>query len=230
MNHIIIRYDELSHHGIKGQKWGVRRFQNEDMSLTPAGKKRYAKADKFDAKKERHISKIETSKTRLGKSFHNSMAYYNQIKASTKRDIATAKGIGEKLGARLGQGKVASIMDASEDFYTRQKDYRKTKLGKHLSSVHEYNAHNYGKAAEKTYQSKGLMNKGSNYVKSLTTTKVKSIVGRHTRSGEVIANAIISNMTNGKVNITALMDVGYLGVKAGQKIAEGTKKKQSVNA
>ena len=32
----------LSHHGIKGQKWGVRRFQNADGSLTVAGKKRYS--------------------------------------------------------------------------------------------------------------------------------------------------------------------------------------------
>ena len=33
--------DNLQHHGIKGQKWGVRRFQKKDGSLTPAGKKRY---------------------------------------------------------------------------------------------------------------------------------------------------------------------------------------------
>lgn len=32
---------QLFHHGIKGQKWGVRRFQNEDGSLTEEGKKRY---------------------------------------------------------------------------------------------------------------------------------------------------------------------------------------------
>lgn len=31
----------IAHHGIKGQKWGVRRFQNEDGSLTKAGKERY---------------------------------------------------------------------------------------------------------------------------------------------------------------------------------------------
>lgn len=34
---------ELYHHGIKGQKWGVRRYQNADGSLTPAGQKRYEK-------------------------------------------------------------------------------------------------------------------------------------------------------------------------------------------
>ena len=33
--------DEIYHHGIKGQKWYIRRFQNEDGSLTPAGRERY---------------------------------------------------------------------------------------------------------------------------------------------------------------------------------------------
>ena len=33
--------DELSHFGIKGQKWGTRRFQNEDGSLTVEGRERY---------------------------------------------------------------------------------------------------------------------------------------------------------------------------------------------
>lgn len=33
--------NELFHHGIKGQKWGVRRYQNADGSLTPEGMKRY---------------------------------------------------------------------------------------------------------------------------------------------------------------------------------------------
>ena len=32
----------LIHHGIKGQKWGVRRFQNKDGSLTSVGRKRYS--------------------------------------------------------------------------------------------------------------------------------------------------------------------------------------------
>ena len=39
----VILNDELYHHGIKGQKWGVRRFQNPDGTRTAAGKQRYVK-------------------------------------------------------------------------------------------------------------------------------------------------------------------------------------------
>lgn len=38
----VIANDELYHHGIKGQKWGIRRYQNEDGSLTPEGLARYS--------------------------------------------------------------------------------------------------------------------------------------------------------------------------------------------
>ena len=47
---MLVSGDELRHHGIKGQRWGVRRFQEEDGSLTPAGKERYA--DDLDSNKK----------------------------------------------------------------------------------------------------------------------------------------------------------------------------------
>lgn len=44
--------DELKHYGIKGMKWGVRRFQNSDGSLTADGKKRYSGDNLKDIQKQ----------------------------------------------------------------------------------------------------------------------------------------------------------------------------------
>ena len=49
----------LAHHGIKGQKWGIRRFQNTDGSLTPEGKERYTDGSD-DANGKKDLSGLET--------------------------------------------------------------------------------------------------------------------------------------------------------------------------
>lgn len=48
----------IQHHGTKGMKWGIRRFQNKDGSLTPAGKRRRAKTENYhDDYKKAHDKK-----------------------------------------------------------------------------------------------------------------------------------------------------------------------------
>ena len=42
----IIQNEDLYHHGIKGQKWGIRRYQYKDGTLTPLGRKRLEKLTK----------------------------------------------------------------------------------------------------------------------------------------------------------------------------------------
>lgn len=56
MEYKIYRSDELTHHGIKGMRWGIRRFQRKDGSLTPAGEKRL-KAERKALSKEAAILK-----------------------------------------------------------------------------------------------------------------------------------------------------------------------------
>lgn len=53
MNNYVVVYsdDYLAHHGILGMKWGVRRYQNEDGTLTAAGKKRYESREKIIKKR-----------------------------------------------------------------------------------------------------------------------------------------------------------------------------------
>lgn len=51
MNDFLNTY-ELYHHGIVGQKWGVRRYQYQDGSLTAEGKQRYSRGDVHRIKRE----------------------------------------------------------------------------------------------------------------------------------------------------------------------------------
>ena len=68
----MINYEEeyLAHHGTKGQRWGVRRFQNSDGSLTAAGKLRYSVSNggrsiskKVDPKSAAKLKKRQAKET-----------------------------------------------------------------------------------------------------------------------------------------------------------------------
>lgn len=56
--------DVLEHHGIKGQKWGVRRYQNDDGSLTSLGKKRLAKGGVEKTPKRKSVKDMNASELR----------------------------------------------------------------------------------------------------------------------------------------------------------------------
>ena len=60
---------ELYHHGIKGQKWGVRRYQNDDGTLTSAGRQRYGNnlSTNYEMGKQDLLRKLGTGDWAFGK-------------------------------------------------------------------------------------------------------------------------------------------------------------------
>lgn len=106
----------LQHHGIKGQKWGVRRFQNTDGSLTAEGKKRYSVSDYQQA-----IDKTKTA----GKIVNEAKTLNNTVKKL--KDPAAERRI-RKSAAEMSDIELQKRVQRlnMEDNYTRMMLHRES--------------------------------------------------------------------------------------------------------
>lgn len=106
--------DYLMHHGILGMHWGVRRYQNEDGTLTAAGKRRKARMDEKSMKKDvkwakRHEKSIMKQATKRTKS---DMRKYEK---GELRDLvkATKAGKDSRTYMNAYNRKLASLMNTA---------------------------------------------------------------------------------------------------------------------
>lgn len=87
--------NSLAHHGILGQKWGIRRFQNRDGSLTAEGAKRYGREESSFNERDSGDRSYETKRyeRKAGPSERRGAGDYteNDMKAAVKKMLGNCK-------------------------------------------------------------------------------------------------------------------------------------------
>ena len=116
---------ELYHHGIKGQRWGVRRFQNEDGSLTPAGYEHYygesAKQKKEYLKTRDRINSGKATPEDLAKLSGNT--YINDLDSSI---VSVGYKFSNNSMSALGTTKLKELDEANKIFTDQEGNQRVT--------------------------------------------------------------------------------------------------------
>ena len=160
----------LAHHGVKGQRWGVRRFQNPDGSLTEKGKRRMktlqGKSDKLDAKK----AKLNSPKNMVRLSQYKSLsadrhAAANQHKADedfyrNKASYALTNHASKVATKKADKAHTKYVQEAKkaaeyDDYITKHKnkeakiDRKKIKVDSKLNQLKEIDAEYARSLAEK---------------------------------------------------------------------------------
>ena len=94
----------LSHHGILGQRWGIRRFQNADGTLTDAGKKRAIKQDRKRASKDRSLLSDEELDSRIKR-----LQKEKQLRELTEQELGRGKKFASETLQNTGRQTIQKI-------------------------------------------------------------------------------------------------------------------------
>lgn len=104
---------ELYHWGVKGMKWGVRRYQNKDGSLTPAGRKRRREEPHEDYRKAHNSKKISQMSDNELRSRNNRLQMEAQYKQLTKKKNIGLKAVKAFIAVA---GTIAALEGASKTY------------------------------------------------------------------------------------------------------------------
>ena len=158
--------DELYHHGIKGQRWGIRRFQNKDGSLTNAGKKR--RRINYDAEaKQMSDDELRSKVNRL-----NLEKRYMNLSSSKTKSSKILDAINKTSSAGNNVGKIA------KDSYTlSDKDSPDVKLTSQGLNLVSKSASTAKKINDAVVNKKNA-DKSRKYLSTMTDEELKNVVNR----------------------------------------------------
>lgn len=152
--------NQLYHHGVLGMKWGVRRFQNKDGTLTSAGKSRYSDGEQresFLQKRKRHKQEkrwYSDNKRGISDSENRYGDEYDRTESGKAKLKEYKKGIRKMYSGRDWTDEDDRKFSTTEKEYLKsQQKYQAEKLIKEL-----------GEENFAIYVSKGRVERGKDYV------------------------------------------------------------------
>lgn len=123
------------HYGIKGQKWGVRRFQNEDGSLKPAGRKRYS--DDSESKKQNRsfFSRLD-QKTSIKKKTSSSSSEKKEENKEEPKKKSVSEMTDQELRSAIDRKRLEQEYSR---MFTKPPEPKKVSMGKKISDTLVHN-------------------------------------------------------------------------------------------
>lgn len=174
---MIPRDDELYHHGVKGQKWGVRRQQNRDGSLIKSGKKHSTKISNFLSKhKEKTVakkaSKTPTSKEiskmsddelrrrlnriNMEESYKNALARQNPKRAAKAKNFL--EDMGDKAARSFTEKAINKLTDKATNYLFDSKETSDTRTNYRYADISKLGDNALNKAVKRAEQEVKLTN------------------------------------------------------------------------
>ena len=123
----VIDVNELCHHGIRGQRWGRRRYQYEDGSLTPEGEKRYEVVGKRTIRYEDTRNRLRAMKTAAaltGAAVVAGKVYKTKKKIETAKKVASFSGTAIARSVIYKASKV--VKQRADQSYSKVKEYMRS--------------------------------------------------------------------------------------------------------